>query len=155
LIGLTFVVRSGQRTSTPMNRNSSFFKVPIVAIALLLLAGFAGCASYDAQNKESLLIAAGFKSRTPSTSRQQAMFSRMTPYTLERRVRNGKVLYAYADKDKNLVYIGGENEYQQYKKLAIQQSIAEDQLQAAQINEQATIYDSDWGPYWGPWNVWW
>ena len=104
-----------------MNRNHSFINSPIAAIFILLLAGLAGCASYDAQNKESLLIAAGFKTRTPSTDKQQAMFSRMTPYKLERRIRNGKVLYAYADKDKNVAYIGGENEYQQYKKLALQQ----------------------------------
>jgi hypothetical protein len=138
-----------------MNRNKSFRNAPMVAITLLVLAILAGCASYEAQNKESLLIAAGFKTRTPSTAKQQAMFSRMTPYKLERRIRNGKVLYAYADKDKNVVYIGGETEYQQYKQLALQQSIAQDQLEAAQINEEASLYDSDWGPYWGPWNVWW
>jgi hypothetical protein len=138
-----------------MNRNTSFFNAPIVAITLLLLAGLAGCASYEAQNKESLLIASGFRARTPATAKQQAMFNRMTPYKLERRIRNGKVLYAYADKGKNLVYIGGENEYQQYKKLALQQSIAQDQLEAAQINEQTSLYDQDWGPYWGPWNTWW
>jgi hypothetical protein len=138
-----------------MNRNHSFINSPIAAIFILLLAGLAGCASYDAQNKETLLIAAGFKTRTPSTDKQQAMFSRMTPYKLERRIRNGKVLYAYADKDKNVAYIGGENEYQQYKKLALQQSIAQDQLEAAQINEENSFYGPDWGPYWGPWNVWW
>jgi hypothetical protein len=138
-----------------MNRNYSLINSPIAAILLLLLAGLAGCASYDAQNKESLLIAAGFKSRTPSTDKQQAMFNRMTPYKLERRIRNGKVLYAYADKDKNVVYIGGENEYQQYKRLALQQSIAQDQLEAAQINEESSLYGPDWGPYWGPWNPWW
>jgi hypothetical protein len=137
-----------------MNRNNSFFNGPLVAIALLLLAALAGCASYEAQNKESLLTAAGFRSRTPTTAKQQAMFNSMTPYKLERRIRNGKVLYAYADKQQNLVYIGGENEYQKYKQLAVQQSIAQDQLEAAQINEDASLYN-DWGPYWGPWNVWW
>jgi hypothetical protein len=137
-----------------MNRNNTFFSSPIVAITLLLLAAFAGCASYDAKNKESLLIAAGFKARTPSTAKQQAMFNSMTPYKLERRIRNGKVLYAYADKQNNVVYIGGENEYQQYKQLALKQSIAEDQLEAAQINEEASMYN-DFGPYWGPWNIWW
>ena len=137
-----------------MNRNNSFFNSPIVALTLLLLAGLAGCASYDAQNKESLLIAAGFRSRTPATANQQAMFNRMTPYKLERRIRHDKVLYAYADKEKNTVYIGGENEYQHYKQLALQQSIAQDQLEAAQINEESSMYN-DFGPYWGPWNVWW
>jgi hypothetical protein len=137
-----------------MRQHSSLLNSPIVAIVFLVMAGFAGCASYDAQNKESLLIAAGFRTRTPTTETQQAMFSRMTPYKLERRIRNGKVLYAFADKQQNVVYIGGEPEYQQYKQLALQKSIAEDQLQAAQINEETSLYN-DWGPYWGPWNVWW
>jgi len=136
-----------------MKQQSFVLNSPIVAIALLVIAFLSGCASYDAQNKESLLIAAGFRARTPSTAKQQVMFNRMVPYKLERRIRNGKVLYAYADKQQNIVYIGGETEYQQYKQLALQKSIAEDQLEAAQINEDTSLYD--WGPYWGPWNVWW
>jgi hypothetical protein len=137
-----------------MNRKKCSVIPSIVAITLLVLASLAGCASWDAQNKESLLTAAGFRTRTPSTANQQAMFNRMTPYKVERRVRNGKVLYAFADKQNNVVYLGGENEYQKYKQLALQQSIAEDQVQAAQITEEASIYD-DFGPYWGPWNIWW
>ena len=84
------------------------------------------------------------------------MFGRMTPYTVERRERNGKILYAYADKQKHLLFIGGEAEYQQYKQLGLQKSIADSQLQAAQINEDATLYNQAyWGPYWGPWSPWW
>jgi hypothetical protein len=136
-----------------MNRKNSLFN-PVAAFTLLLLAILAGCASWDAQNKESLLSAAGFRTRTPSTANQVAMFNRMTPYKIERRVRNGKVLYAYADKQNNVVYLGGENEYQKYKQLALQQSIAQDQIDAAQINEDASLYNG-FGPYWGPWNIWW
>jgi len=137
-----------------MNRKHSFFNRPVAAITLLLLAILVGCASWDAQNKESLLSAAGFRTRTPTTPNQQAMFNRMTPYKVERRIRNGKVLYAYADKQNNVVYLGGENEYQKYRQLALQQSIAQDQIEAAQINEDASMYQ-DFGPYWGPWNIWW
>lgn len=123
---------------------------------LLLLVLFDGCASWDAASQESLLSAAGFKTRTPSTPQQQTMFARMTPYTVERRERNGKVLYAYADKKQNLLYVGGEPEYQRYKQLGLQRSIADSQLQAAQINEDAALFDrSYWGPYWGPWDPWW
>jgi hypothetical protein len=137
-----------------MNRKHSFFTRLVAAITLLLLAILVGCASWDAQNKESLLSAAGFRTRTPTTANQQAMFNRMTPYKVERRIRNGKVLYAYADKQNNVVYLGGENEYQKYKQLALQKSIAEDQIEAAQINEDTSMYQ-DFGPYWGPWNIWW
>jgi hypothetical protein len=137
-----------------MNRTNCLFNRPVAAITLLLLTILAGCASWDAQNKESLLSAAGFRTRTPSTANQVAMFNRMTPYKIERRVRNGKVLYAYADKQNNVVYLGGENEYQKYKQLALQQSIAQDQIEAAQINDDASLYNG-FGPYWGPWNIWW
>ena len=141
-----------------MNKRKLF--APPIVILLLLggLSVLVGCASWDASNQESLLSAAGFKTRTPTTPAQQEMFARMTPYTVERRERNGKVLYAYADKQKNVLYIGGEAEYQRYKQLGIQQSIAETHLQAARINEDASLYNRYgpyWGPYWGPWNPWW
>jgi hypothetical protein len=125
----------------------------IIAVVFLAIASFTGCAGYNAQSKESLLSAAGFQTRTPTTPKQVVMFQRMTPYKLERRVRNGKVLYAFADPQQNLVYIGGESEYQKYRQISLQRQIAEDQLEAAQINEETSLYD--WGPYWGPWNIWW
>jgi hypothetical protein len=124
----------------------------IILVLLVALAGFQGCASMEASSTESLLSAAGFRSRTPSTPRQQALYNQMTPYKVERRTKNGKVLYTYADKQKGVVYIGGETEYQQYKRLALQQSIAQSQLEAAEINESASL---GWGPDWGPWQVWW
>jgi hypothetical protein len=133
-------------------------RIAIPIFLLLLLAVFDGCASWDASSQESLLSAAGFKTRTPTTPAQQEMFNRMTPYTVERRERHGKILYAYADKNKQVLYIGGEAEYQRYHQLGLQKSIADSQLQAAQINEQASLYNRwgpYWGPYWGPWEPWW
>ena len=43
----------------------------------------------------------------------------------------GKALYTYADKQKGVVYIGGDNAYQRYKQLAAQQSIAQNELEAS------------------------
>src|SRR5262249_433083 len=133
-----------------MNSQKSLSISLVVAVALIMIAGFYGCASYEAQNKETLLSAAGFQTRTPSTPEQQAMFNRMVPYKVERRVRNGKVLYAYADKQRNVVYIGGESEYQRHKQLGVQQSIAQEQLEAAPINEETS--GRKWGTYWGAWH---
>ena len=135
-----------------MNRIKRFSTSFTILLLVVALAGFEGCASMDASNTESLLSAAGFRTRTPSTPKQQALYSQLTPYKLERRTKNGKVLYTYADKQKGIVYIGGETEYQQYKRLALQQSIAQSQLEAAQINETASL---GWGPDWGPWQPWW
>src|ERR1700726_2123260 len=150
-----------------MNRIKPLSASFTLLLLVVALAGFEGCASMDASNTESLLSAAGFRSRTPSTPKQQALYSQLTPYKLERRTKNGKVLYTYADKQKGIVYIGGETEYQQYKRLAVQQSpqynyvedpadddgtITQSQLKAVEIRETASL---NWGPDWGPWQIWW
>lgn len=135
-----------------MNRIKSLHVYLTVLGLVAAMAGFPGCASMGASDTESLLSAAGFRTRTPSTPKQQALYSQMTPYKLERRQKKGKVLYTYADKQKGIVYVGGEAEYQKYKQLAIRQSIAQSQLEAAEINETASL---SWGPDWGPWQVWW
>src|SRR5258708_8592468 len=72
---------------------------------------------------------------------------------LERRTKNGKVLYTDADKQKGIVYIGGATEYQQYKRLVVQQSpqynyveyradddgtITQSQLMASELTETAS-----------------
>ncbi len=116
-----------------------------------LVVGLAGCASFGSGDTESLLSAAGFRTRTPTTEKQKAIFSSMTPFKLERRNYQGKVLYTYADPKQNLVYIGGETEYQRFQQLGLQQQIAMANLSAAQMNQDAALM---WGG-WGPWGMWW
>jgi hypothetical protein len=111
-----------------------FTGLNIIGAFALLAAGFCGCAGTEVQNKESLLSAAGFRTRTPSTQAQLAMYNRMTPYKLERNTISGKALYTYANKQKGVVYIGGDKAYQRYRQLALQQSIAEKELEASYSN---------------------
>jgi len=59
-----------------------------------------------------------------SMQEQWAKYNQMTPYKLERNTSNGKTLYTYADKQKGVVYIGGDKAYERYKELGIQQSLA-------------------------------
>ena len=100
-------------------------------LVIAVVVGFSGCAGTQVQNKESLLTAAGFRTRTPSTQEQWAMYNQMTAYKLERSTFNGKTLYTYADKQKGVVYIGGDKAYQSYKQLGIQQSLAQKELEAS------------------------
>jgi hypothetical protein len=95
------------------------------AFALLALA--TGCASYQVRTTESLLSEAGFHTLTPSNPAQLAMYNQMTPYKLERNTLQGRALYSYADKQKGVVYIGGDTAYQRYRQLATQQQ----QMEAA------------------------
>jgi hypothetical protein len=130
-----------------MNKKESFgiYMSPLLIIAVV--AGFSGCAGTQMQNKESLLTAAGFRTRTPSTQEQWAMYNQMTPYKLERNTFNGKTLYTYVDKQKGVVYMGGDKAYQRYKQLGIQQSLAQKELEAsyskylAKENEVWDVHD--------------
>ncbi|MDB6020390.1 MAG: hypothetical protein JWQ04_247 [Pedosphaera sp.] len=112
--------------------------------------GLSGCASTKHHDTESLLSAAGFHTMTPSTSQQQACYAALPPYKVQRHDFNGKVVYAYADKKNGIVYVGGEQQYQRFNQLGQQQKVANEQLQAAEMNEDAAM---NWG-YWGP-GPWW
>jgi hypothetical protein len=118
-----------------MNQKQSLGLFLILAVA----AGcFSGCASTQVQNKESMLTEAGFRKLIPSTPAQSAMYNQMTPYKLERNTSKGKALYTYADKQKGVVYLGGDNAYQRYKQMALQKAIAEKELEASYSNMLST-----------------
>jgi len=114
-----------------MNKRETLGMCRNLFLVIAVVVGFSGCAGTQVQNKESLLTAAGFRTRTPSTQEQWAMYNQMTAYKLERSTFNGKTLYTYADKQKGVVYIGGDKAYQSYKQLGIQQSLAQKELEAS------------------------
>ena len=118
-----------------MNKRESLGIYLSLFLIFAVVAGFSGCAGTQVQNKESLLSAAGFQTRIPSTQAQWAMYNRMTPYKLERNTVKGSALYTYADKQKGLVYVGGDNAYQRYRQLALQQSTAQNEIEAAYSNQ--------------------
>ena len=118
-----------------MNNRESLGIYLRLFLIFAVLAGFFGCAGTRVQNKESMLSAAGFQSRIPSTQAQWALYTRMTPYKLERNTFQGRALYTYADKQKGLVYIGGDQAYQRYRQLALQQSAAQNEIEAAYNNQ--------------------
>jgi hypothetical protein len=122
-----------------MNKRESLGIYLSLFLTIAVVAGFSGCAGTQVQNKESLLTAAGFHTRTPSTQAQWAMYNQMTPYKLERNTLKGKALYTYADKQKGIVYIGGDKAYERYKQLRIQQSIAQKELEASYSQYLARI----------------
>jgi hypothetical protein len=126
-----------------MNKRESLGLHLSLFLIIAFVAGFSGCASTQVQDKESMLSAAGFHARIPSTQEQWAMYKLMTPYKLERNTFNDKALYTYADKQKGVVYIGGDNAYQRYKQLAAQQSIEQKELEAS-YSHYLTKMDRVW-----------
>jgi hypothetical protein len=115
-----------------------------IVILLSTLAGailMAGCAGMGSSNTESLLTAAGFRARTPQTPKQQQIYAALPPYTVQRATVNGKVFYVYKDEKAGVAYVGREQEYQRYQQLALQQQIAQNQIAAAEMDQQAAL---DW-----------
>jgi hypothetical protein len=119
-----------------------------VAAALFL----AGCASMTSANTESLLTAAGFRARTPQTPKQQQIYAALPPYKVQRATVKGQVFYVYKDEKAGVAYVGREQEYQRYQQLAIQQQIAQNQIMAAEMEQQAAL---DWYGGFGFRRIWW
>jgi hypothetical protein len=59
------------------------------------------------------------------------------------------VIYFYADPDFcKCLYAGSQQDYSRYRQLAIQQQIAQEQMDAAEMNEDAAMDWGMWGPFW-------
>jgi hypothetical protein len=133
---------------TVTKRIADFLNIAaVIAVSCSLL----GCASARARNTESLLAAAGFHTLTPQTPQQQACYDALPPYKLVRTQTNGKTVYAYVDEKSGVVYLGGEKQKQEFRRLAREQQLANEPLEAAAMNETET---GDWA-FWGPPGVWW
>ncbi len=87
--------------------------------AMALLALTAGCASTQTgtQNKESMLVASGFKTITPKTAAQQQKLQQLPPGKVAMINRKGRTYYIFPDAAHNQAYVGGPQEYQAYQQL--------------------------------------
>jgi hypothetical protein len=101
-----------------------------------------GCAS--TKSREDMLSAAGFQRVPANTPERQAHLTSLPADTITPVVRNGTTYYTFPDPKQNVLYVGQEPQYQKYQNLRLQQQMAQEQLSAAELNDQA------WG-VWGPW----
>jgi len=121
--------------------------------ATVLLALLAGCATTttSTQEKASMLVAAGFKTISPKTAAQQQKLQQLQTGQVAMIQKNGGTYYIVADPPRNLVYVGGPNEYQAYQQLRAANNIANEQLETAQMYQDAAM---QWGA-WGGWGMGW
>ena len=122
------------------------------ALAVLLLAGCAAIKSQDAQSTEQMLAAAGFVMIPAETPEEIANLNTLTPLKVEFSVKDNKPLYWYADPyNCKCVYTGDQAAYDSYQKIRVAQNIADEQEEAALMNEQAMTDANMWGWLGGPW----
>jgi hypothetical protein len=127
----------------------SFHLVSLVA--LLALTG--GCASTQSttQNKEDMLMASGFKVITPKNATQQQKLQSLPPDKVAMIQKGKKTFYVFPDPAKNRAYVGGPAEYQAYLQLRAQNNLAQENLETAEMYQDAAM---DWGG-WGGWGAGW
>src|SRR5881628_2967534 len=86
--------------------------------ATALLALTVGCATTSStQNRESMLVASGFKVITPKTAAQQQKLQALPPGKVTMIQKGGKTYYVFPDPANNRAYIGRPKEYQAYQQL--------------------------------------
>ena len=105
-----------------------------------------GCST--TQSRENMLSAAGFKMIPANTPDRAAHLKALPPDKITPVERDGKLYYTFPDPKNNMLYVGSEPQYQQYRKLRLQKQMADEQLNAAQLNSEP------WGA-WGPWGGFW
>ena len=115
----------------------------ISVIALLALA--VGCATTSStQNKESMLVASGFKVITPKTAAQQQKLQQLPPGHVAMINRKGRTYYIFPDAAHNQAYVGGPQEYQAYQQLRAANNIANENLETAEMYQDAEMQWGDW-----------
>jgi hypothetical protein len=132
-------------TSSKQRNLSGLLLTSLLAATCGLLT-LAGCASMGAASQESLLQKAGFQSRTPTTAEQKAAYAKLPAYQLHRGTLKGRTIYAYKDEKAGVVYLGKEAQYAQYKQLAVNAKLKEEQFTPAQtaLEEKDAHTYSSW-----------
>jgi hypothetical protein len=135
--------------------NNSIIKLRLlkgVSIAILssLLISCAAITAQNAEEKEELLSAAGFKLQLADTPEKMAHLKTLTQQKIVTHEKDGKNYYVYADATTcQCLYIGQDSDYQRFQQLQIQKKIVEDQKMTAEMNENATMNWGIWGPGYG------
>lgn len=122
--------------------------VIVAAGIALALAGCAAIERHEAGETEQMLAAAGFAMRPADTPAKLADLERLQQHKLVRHDRDGEVAYVYADAaDCKCLYTGGQDNYDQFEKLRVQEDVAQQEEMAAEMNQQAEMNWEMWGPW--------
>jgi hypothetical protein len=127
-----------------------------VAVACSVLS--VGCATTQTstQNRESMLVASGFKVITPKTPAQQQKLQNLPPGKVTMIQKGGKTYYIFPDPAHNRAYVGRPKEYQAYQQLRADNRLAKESLETADMYQDAEMQWSLWGGWgaglgpWGP-----
>jgi hypothetical protein len=138
-----------------MKTSKRIFLCSIGTACTALLIG-CGTMQTSTQNKESMLVASGFKVITPKTPAQQQKLQKLPPGKVTMIQKRGKTYYVFPDPANNRAYIGRPKEYQAYQQLRAEKKLGKENLETAEMYQDAEMQWSLWGGWeaglgtWGP-----
>jgi len=122
--------------------------IGLVFVTAITMSGCAAMRRQEARDTGDLLVAAGFRTKAADSPERAQQLHAMPALKMVAHSKDGHPVYCYADPYScNCLYVGDEDAYRQYKRLALQKQLSEERLEAAEAEESAAI---DWG-LWGPW----
>ena len=120
------------------NRINIFGAIALVALTV-------GCTTTtQTQNKENLLIAAGFKVIIPKTAAQQQKLQTLPAGRVSLVQKDGRTCYVFPDAPNNQAYVGGPQQYQTYKQLRLANQLSNENLEAAEIRQENEMNLGAW-----------
>jgi hypothetical protein len=141
-----------QRRLKPMKLLRHILLATITAACTVLLFG---CASTQStQNRESMLVASGFKVITPKTAAQQQKLQNLPPGKVTTIKKGGKTYYIFPDPANNRAYVGRPREYQAYQQLRATNKLATENLETAEMYQDAEMQWGLWGGWGGGFGPW-
>jgi len=121
----------------------------LTAVVVLAASGCTYFRKQEADQAEATLAAAGFKVKPADSAKREATLALFPVRKIVSRVRDGQLTYFYADPDFcKCLYYGDAKAYSRYQQLALQRQIANEQVEAAEMNENAAMDWGMWGPFW-------
>ncbi len=104
-----------------------------------------------------MLVASGFKVITPNTAAQKQKLQNLPPGKVTMVQKGKKTYYIFPDPAHNQAYVGGPKEYQAYQQLRAENKLTKEDLQDAEMYQDATVEwslweggEGIWGPMGGP-----
>ncbi|WP_413989839.1 hypothetical protein ACMDCR_28515 [Labrys okinawensis] len=126
-------------------------RLPTISLAIALAITVSSCAAITAEKvdeKEARLSAAQFVRNQANTPAKLAKAQALPQNRMFIVTKGSTNYYIYADAAGcQCVYVGNEAAYQQYQALRIQQNVAQEQVLAAELNQESNL---QLGMVWGP-----
>jgi uncharacterized protein YceK len=120
----------------------------LLLLTTLIVTGCASMQTARTRSMEQTLSDAGFQMRAADTPQALAYLDTLPARKMLTRSQNGKAEYAYADPARcTCLYVGTEQQYQQFRKLLAEQATTIEQRRDAATQE---AFYGLWGGTWPP-----